>query len=346
YKINYENSVEEENFNVEEEKEFNLIPNTYEAGVRLNVEVRVAGGLIWDSIERLSKISSFPKHLEERAEPNNTEDCYMCIYNASQGIERLQKSLIELILCKDNCKVEDEERTYNLLMSHNHKLLHEYIKKKYNIENKKFGKLIEDLSLFYNKIRYNNYDDESEYNRTYFYDILCSYADKPKIIDSISVVELESFKMKFASALGDYARSLYKTINDISSELNIFTYELDSTQKSALVYFGDDNINLYKKYLRFKMSKKEVLYFLALNGKSIFKDYLEIEPLNFDEALISNYCKSIIENNDTDYFDCFDELYSELCEKNKGDFKKREAFINFIFSDDFDLAQIYDEGDK
>lgn len=351
YKINYVPIFETKIFEIEDEddsqkKEFNLIQNTYKAGIRLNVEVRVAGGLIWDSIEKLSNVSYFPKYLDKNSEPNNTEDCYMCIYNASQGIERLQKSLIELIICKENCQLEEEENTYKLLMSHNHELLHNFIKNKAHIKNnEKYNKLVSDLSKFYNYIRYNNYDADSEFNRTYFYDILCSYANVIKDKDSVSVEKLDSFELNFASALGDYASLLYETIDTICAELNIFAYELDYTHKSSLVFSKKKSENLYKIFLQFKMAKKEVLYYLAINGKDIFANFLDIKPLDFDQALINNYCESIIENDGFDYYDFFDESYDLLCKDNKEEFKTRESFINFIFSRDFEWSQLDEDDD-
>lgn len=352
FKINYiplfENNDFESESDVDNKKiEFNLIQNTYKAGFKLNVEVRVAGGLIWDSIEKLSNISYFPKHLDRDGEPNNAEDCYICMYNASQGIERLQKSLIELLLCKENCKLEDEENTYKLLMSHNHTSLDEYIRKNLVLDNnEKYKKLVSDLSKFYNQIRYNNYDADSEFNRTYFYDILCSYANINNDKDTVSVKELESFKFNFASALGDYANLLYKAIEALCAELNIFTYELDYSNKSSLVLTLEENENLYKKFLQFKMAKKEVLYYLARNGEKVFADFAEINPLDFDQALINSYCENIIENNAFDYFDSFNDLYDSLCRENKEEFRNRLNFINFIFSKDFERVQLEDDDEN
>lgn len=338
FKINYEYIFDEETKeqNNEDNQTFCLLQNYFDLSLRLNTEVIVAGGLIWDSVEKLSNISYFPKHLDADAEPNNVEDCYMCIYNASQGIERLQKSLIELILSRDNCSLDDEEKIYKLLMSHNHASMHEYLQTKTEIRPNKFGKLVNDLSDFYNKIRYNNYRSGSQYNRTYFYDILCSYSDAETNSDSISVKELESFKHNFASLLGDYALILYKNIESLSTELNVYTYELQSDFKASMVFWRKEDENLYKKYLQYLNAKKEVLYYLGLHGNEIFNDSLRKESLNFDPGNINIYCRKIIENSGFDYFEEFDNLYDELCKTDKQEFKNRLQFMKFLFSTDFD----------
>lgn len=207
YLVDIENSIDDKNIS---SKNHFLVQNYFQLGIKLNVEVRVAGGLIWDSIEKLFNINYFPKYMFQEAEPNNAEDCYMCIYNASQGIERLQKVLIELFLSRDNCDLDREEKIYDLLMSHNHVELNREIMNKLSKKETKYGKLMNDLMLFYNKIRYHNYNIDKEYNRTYFYDILCSYADGNKNMgDSISIKELESFKNNFGRILGDYSLFLY-----------------------------------------------------------------------------------------------------------------------------------------
>lgn len=313
-----------------------LVQNAIELSYRLNVEVRVAGGLIWDSIEKLSNISYFPKALDDDAEPNKTEDCYMCLYNASQGIERLQKTLIELLLSRDNCRLEEEETMYGLLMSHNHTKMNDYLIQKIPLATNKYSKLVSDLSKFYNIIRYNNYRSDTDYNRTYFYDILCSYSNVKKGKDSLSYEELDSFKKNFASLLGDYALLLFENIRSVSGQLNTFTYEIESDSKASIVFWRDEKENLYNLYLRHLVAKKEVLYYLAINGKEMFKDFEDILPLELDPSSMSFYCRSIIENSSYDYYETVDYSYDSLCKENKDAFKKRLEYFGYVFSTAFD----------
>ena len=57
----------------------------------------------------------------------------MTLYHASQGVERIQKAIIELVCKKDHVKESEKESIYNLLMSHAHEGLNNWIESKEGI---------------------------------------------------------------------------------------------------------------------------------------------------------------------------------------------------------------------
>ena len=323
-----------------------LVQHFFAMGYRLNIEVRIAGGLIWDSIEKLANLSYFSTVVIPECEPPHAEDAYMCIYNASQGIERLQKVLIELLLRRDNCNLENEENMYDLLMSHSHIKMNDFLKTKINIDLNRYNKLNDALSKFYNEIRYNNYSIESQYSRTFFFDILFSFSANIKNKDSISIAELESFKTAFAKVLGDYACLLYDEIREVSELLGNYTYELDDS-KSTIV-FNKGDLNLYELYKRYQNSKKEVLYALAINGAALIPDTIKesFEPLNFDDSILSIYCNDIIYNKEYEYFYEISTIYDELCSKNKKKFWERLQLMNYLFSSEYSDSLTNDDEDE
>ena len=115
-------------------------------------EVQISGALIWKSINALEKV-----YFEKTS--INTSFCveypFLTLYLASQGVERIQKSLIELICKNKHINESEKDEVYKLLMSHSHNRLNEWIEKNVDIKISRNGrKLLNILSSFYNTTRY------------------------------------------------------------------------------------------------------------------------------------------------------------------------------------------------
>lgn len=296
-----------------------IIRNKFEMGFKLNMEVRIATSLIWESIEKLYKISFL---LEE--EPHLPENSYLCIYNASQGIERLQKVLVELIIRKDNYFVDDESKLFKLLYSHNHVLLKKYIDNYFSLENKT-NKLVEVLSKFYNSVRYTNYSKIGEKSRYEFYTLLRSFGTKSEKYDRFDL----SVKNSFGKALGLYTRFLYKKISEISRDLEIYTNELEGDSYGMHVIYCE-NVNLYQEYVNVQISKKEFILKLIRDEPKYIKE-LNIEPLPLDDTSMIDFLSDFLVNDNIKIYDEINECYDELANKNHNEFQERIELMKHLF---------------
>lgn len=122
-------------------------------------ELQISGALLWKSINSLSKI-----YFNADGEPNDhlVEYPFFTLYFASQGIERMQKAIVELICKKNHIPEQEKDSVYELLMSHAHDRLNNWIEEKTNIKpNTNCRKLLDILSRFYNTVRYARYSDET-----------------------------------------------------------------------------------------------------------------------------------------------------------------------------------------
>lgn len=323
-KYNFEISFIDGLFEYEtnESKAFDLIGNKLELSYKLNMEVRIAGNLIWDSVERINKVSFFAKELGG-SEPYIIENCYMSLYNAAQGIERLQKVLVKLLIRKNNVSVNDEQKCYDLLFHHNHMELDNYLKNDNKMKFNNTGRICSLLYEFYNKIRYVNYGTD-EYSNKKFYDLIydCFFDESMKGNTTINI------RKKYVNALGQYAKELYNYIRNISSDLGIYTFELTD---SPATYVFLDKDKLYDLYCKVNVCKMEFLNWLSDN-----KRITKFKPISFDKEATFRNISSIIKDDSFFCIDYVEEVYDELYKENKEKFMERyNAFMTL--SDTLDL---------
>ena len=114
-------------------------------------EVEIAGVLIWKSIEDINKV-----YLQKKENDVIVDYLFTSLYQASQGIERLFKILIQLIEYEMN--LDDKKRIEELLLSHNHIGMYQFISEYQDLKfNENENKFITLISNFYNKIRYHRF---------------------------------------------------------------------------------------------------------------------------------------------------------------------------------------------
>ncbi|WP_298077516.1 hypothetical protein [uncultured Abiotrophia sp.] len=288
-------------------------------------ELQIAGVLIWKSIHSLDKIcfDTQTSYLVEYP--------FMTLYFASQGIERIQKTLIELI-CKNKHILESEKnKAYDLLMSHSHNGLNDWIEANRNVSIKKSGKnLLGILSDFYNTIRYARYNDETYLkSKTPEIDLLRKLKERKEEGG-------DYIKKRFGKFLWEIANKYYNECCEICHELKIYAYELDYDSSSNMVYSQRSPENLYERYKIIQQYKKEVLYWIIKNNEEYPKyAYCELDALQFDPAMIDTFLNEIIYSPEGIYsfFDSADDLYDELCTTDKKAWKQRIDLIDFLFND-------------
>lgn len=307
-------------------------------------EVCIAGVQIWKSVEDIAntyiaKDDNAPFTLGQVP----TEYIFTSLYQASQGIERLLKVILELIMygMEENA---EKEKIENLLMGHNHPAMWDYIESKENVKLPPLNKKpLNFLCDFYNRARYHRYKDnatdvlELKLLRIFGKDLDASDFD-------------QKIKHLYGKALGQTAQSLYKAIYNISSRLNVYVYELpyDSTACYALnSYYGED---LYATLERITLSKKELLWYLMNNGKDhpstqFAKDY---SPLPFEECNITYFVKDFLccGHSNYDLFSFVGNEYDELVSDNKPNWKERTDAIDALVGNTdiyFDIGEEADE---
>lgn len=293
-------------------------------------ELQISGTLIWRAINELDKI-----HFNQGNEPNMhlVEYPFLTLYHASQGVERIQKAIVELVCKKEHIKEEEKTCVYDLLMSHAHDRLNSWIEEKEGIKvSTNCKKLIGILTRFYNTVRYVRYSDEG-YMRTNTpeYDLLIELKSK-------NCSDLNSdIKNNFGNYLGQLASTYYNVFYKLCSDLHIYAYELECDSAALIVYYGhqERSKNLYKELTERQQGKKEVLYWLIKKAKDYPKYSISKEDaLDFDAEMIEHYLCDLIFNPEDgmDYFSEFDCLYDDLCSTDKEKWKTRIELIDYIIS--------------
>lgn len=290
-------------------------------------ELQISGALLWKSINALSKISFY---VDGEANKNLVEYPFFALYFASQGIERIQKAIIELVCKKNHIQEKEKESVYDLLMSHAHDRLNNWIEEKEDIKlNTNCRKLIDILTRFYNTVRYARYADESYWrSATPEYDLLL------ELKQSNSSDLNNDIKNNFGNYLGKLANIYFAVYDKLCSDLNIFAYELEYNSAACIVYgYREKPNNLYKEFLRRQNAKKEILYWLIKKSYEYPKYSIAKEDaLDFDANSVEHYLWELIFNSE-DGQDCYDEvdcLYDELCSEDKEKWKDRLKSIDYI----------------
>lgn len=300
-------------------------------------EVNIAGVQIWKAIEDIDR--PYIGKCDNRF--TSIEYVFSSMYQAAQGIERLLKIIIELILySKDD---NNNRKVEKLLFGHNHPAMIEYISKNRTISlNKNCNRLLNILSEFYSNARYHRFSYnnsntlELEFIRDFGHDIEENNFN-------------EQVKSLYGKALGQTAQALYKLIRTLSIELNIFVYELSSETAARLCLNDDYGDNLYKTLLQIKQSKKELLWYLMKEGVHLPETKIgkDVATLPFESCDISTYIYDML----TTPASCnllhgfVSYSYDELIKENKEQWKEHVEAVDALVGtpnlvlDDEDLIE-------
>lgn len=300
----------------------------------LSAELEISGSLIWLAITKLGNISFYNKYgvyLPELA--------FMFFYNASQGIERIQKIIIELLCKKENKTIEENDAIWKLLYGHNHMELNNYIKEHVKIVfDKETNKFLESLCNFYNNQRYGKFLSSCREEEVYaeFYSLLNFGKKYNEGIEENS----ERLKSVLGQSLGILSHKYYEIIRKLCYELGIFAYETQCDSECRFAFYGKNN--LYHTYKKMQLYKKEVLYSLIKNPDihAAYK-YFEEPSIGFDPAFTVEYLEDIVYDFRHGYFDEIETIYEERY--NSEDSKKRTDFIDYILTNYVDLEDYFEE---
>lgn len=282
-------------------------------------EVEIAGVQIWKAIEDIDHV-----YISDNMP---VDYIFMSLYQAAQGIERLLKISIELVIYgKANF---DKSRVNDLLYSHNHCELIKYLQDEGVISvTKGDWRLLNLLMKFYTNGRYSRY----KYSRDRQLEVkmIREFAGK-----DISGENFDGkLKKLYGQSLGKLSRKLYATIEKLSSKHNIFVYELHVESVAKFVFYECYNENLYGLLKEIQQSKKEFIWFLLKYGQKLLpKEFRnKYSSLNFECAMVQEYLHELIsnENSGDRIYEYVSTTYDDMVCENKESWKKRIAFISLL----------------
>lgn len=289
-------------------------------------ETEIAGVLIWKSIEDINQIY-IPKNGEYVFGQIISDYIFTSLYQAAQGIERLQKVAIEL-LSYNKTDENEKQRTLELLLSHNHPAMYDYIVQRSGARlDTNCKKLINILSEFYAKARYNRYSFSK--NDLLELELFQDFGD------TISAENYDQqLKHLYGKTLGKIAQGLYDIIEDISTKLCVYVYELNSQSVASFVlnkYYGED---IYETLKRVERSKRELIWYLMNKGKELSSVELgkDICPLPFDCLNIDECIQSLVtnENSCLSLHNFVDEEYDNMVSEDKQKWHKHIEAIDAL----------------
>ncbi len=324
----YVKSDSDLHINLTNEKKSGTDRDIMEMNFTLNRELQISGSFIWKSIIDISKID-FSK---DNWDPPLFENAFFALYHASQGIERLQKIIVELICKRHHIKQDEKIKVNDLLLKHNHPALNSWIENKENVTfDKNCRRFFSILQEFYNNIRYSRYADNYEDQG-----LIPEYKLLKKLGNSCKNENFDHYiKNSFGNAIGKIAFIYYKKLDDLCKTLNIYVYELYASSTATIVYYNQNPTNLYCEYLNRQREKKELLYWLIKNGKDYPRlKYFDTDPLDFDSQMIDEYISDLI--NDPDNCEILhseiDSLYDDMCSNNKENWKKHMEEVSALIA--------------
>ncbi|WP_065929245.1 hypothetical protein [Pseudomonas sp. 58 R 3] len=250
---------------------------------RLGEELHIAGSFIYNGLRRFHELQSL----------DHTDELFEFLYDLSVGIERLLKIAVVL---HEHTTTIDQDALEKSLITHNHLELLVRVRKHVPIN---FGKpqneLLQLLSAFYKTLRYDRFTLNSAYKGSREAQAIRKLLNKnlriecPERNPLLGTTNEDKFRSFISRTVLKISQTIYKVIDDRSSALGLYTYELRHGSKAESVFLrgvkiGDEDV-LWKELLIFFMSVDSITGYLKfLKG---------IKPLGFDPALVS------------DYLDCF-----------------------------------------
>ena len=240
-----------ENLGGEQSKAFkkktNSVRGRREMNFALVKEVEIAGTQIWRSIKDLDRVNI---KKDRRAEENNIGYLFLAFYQAAQGIERLQKILIELIIKVYPPKEKDLKDVEKMLRNHNHNNLNDFIEKKTGTRIRRSEKHFLDILMrFYKEARYGRYSfsNDNERETTLIHELGRSIPEERYDV---------SVKNQFGRALANLSKKYYELIRNLSHDINIYVYEINTYSDASYVFYNNDGKSLYQLYKEIEQSNE------------------------------------------------------------------------------------------
>lgn len=281
-------------------------------------EVEIAGVQIWKAIEDINNV-----YIEKNNKSIVIDYIFTSIYQAAQGVERLFKITIELIIYKNGNT--NKENTDKLLHSHKHNALYSFIKENTEMKLDTNGlRALNMLEKFYSKARYNRFKYSND-----------NQIELQLLNEFGAELEEENYneaiKHMYGKALKQISRNIFEVISTLSRELNIYVYELNSQSVAQFVFYDYDGDDLYEHLKRIELAKMEFLLYLIKNGENM-SSIKNIKEIDFDDYSVYNFMKEIIANENSGYeiYNLVNSEYDEMVAENKEKWKNRINILNML----------------
>ncbi len=269
---------------------------------KLGTELQIAGSFIYNALSVFDKMRTL--YYEE--------ECFEFLYNASVGIERLQKILLILLE-----KIEPglRQNFEDSLITHNHLHLMERICGIINIKPTGLEvKFLSILSGFYNSTRYSRYRMSSAYEEGQDRFALIKFIqDELKV-----VIDNESFmpshldrRMKnfISNIIGGISSKYYEGIQNEARKHNMYTYEMASDSKAYKIFTCKE----YTFELEHLLKREFITFLLHLDSSDGLVQWVkEIPPLPFENNSTDDIIKTLVYDRiDRSFIDEMEYIYDE-----------------------------------
>jgi len=246
---------------------------------RLGDELHIAGSFIYNGLRRYHELQQL----------EYTDEVFDFLYNLAVGIERLLKIAIVL---HEHSDLSDQEALEQSLITHSHLDLVARLRQRSAIKfSKPQNELLQLLGTFYKTLRYDRFSINSvSQSRKETAAILAFFSkhlkvDFPERSSLFGTPNEDRFRDFIQRTVLKISQTLYDVIAARSSALGLYTYELRSGSKAESIFLrkvkiADEDV-LWKELLIFLMNTAPTTGYL--------KFLKQIEPLNFDPALLRDY---------------------------------------------------------
>lgn len=246
----------------------------------LGTEINISGTFIYNGLRCFHEMQTI----------DCTEEIFDFLYNLSVGIERLLKVAIILL---EYTHIKDQKEFEKSLMTHNHLDLIKRVQVYHKLRlDKPHYKFLHLLSNFYHNFRYARFNLSGAWDpdqeKTELRNYLENNLQMPLELSSSTfpAQNTAAFRNHIGKITRKISQQIFAIVKQAAEALNLYTHELSSTSKAAKIFLkGEGNFDsesiLWKELLIFFMNTKATTELL---------NYLRsIEPLEFDEALASDY---------------------------------------------------------
>lgn len=295
---------------------------------RLGTELQIAGSFIYNALDLLNRMKSL--YYEE--------ECFEFLYNASVGIERLQKILLILL---ENVEPERQPEFEDSLITHSHIHLMDRINALIKVKPPDpHVKFLTVLTKFYKHTRYSRYKMDSAFKEGEDRDALIKFikVELGVTIDNEGLMPTpldKRMKDFIAKIIGRIASMYYESIVVEARRHNMYTYEMTSGSKAHKIF-------VYQEYT-FELEhllKREILLFLLHqdNSDGLIRLVKELTPLPFENNITDDFVRTLVYDEiDRSMIDEMNYIYEE----NPFDKERFEA-IN-ILGKGYDIGDIGDQ---
>lgn len=285
---------------------------------RLGEELHIAGSFIYNGLRRFHELQQLDR----------TDELFEFLYNLSVGLERLLKIAVVL---HDHTDGTDQNELEQSLITHSHLDLVARARKHVTISfSTSQNDLLQLLSKFYKTLRYDRFSLNSVYQAKKEVEAIHSLLGKHLAVEfsdksfPFGTPNEERYRAFIRRTVLKISRTIYKIINDRSSALGLYTYELRHGSKAESVFLREVNIGdedvLWKELLIFFMNAEPSLGYLEfLKG---------IRPLDLDPALVDDYLDCF--KSDASKAQVMDELESHYEEMDPEKRKERLEILALI----------------